>query len=290
VIRLKRLRNGRYRLALTFSLEKRQGRMVVAFVGSILFHVALFSLGHPVKPPDFKNPGPMDVVLVDSPQPPQHEEVATATPQPVPPAPRPAPPVRVARAHPTPAPRIAPIPTPPEPIPSPTPAPTPPIDMLAMLNARRQQRREAQQSASPSASPTTQPGEESSEQRSMAALNRNLKSLSGGQEGVGGVFEILRMGPRTGEFAFNGWTPERRKEWREVIEVDAGDHGDIQRAMVDRMIELIRQHYTGDFNWRSQRLDRVVVLSARPEDQAYLEDYLIREFFGTPLVKRTQQN
>ena len=56
--------------------------------------------------------------------------------------------------------------------------------------------------------------------------------------------------------------------------------------MVDRMIDLIRQHYTGDFNWRSQRQGRVVVLSARREDHAQLEEYLMREFFGTPVVKR----
>jgi hypothetical protein len=199
------------------------------------------------------------------------------------------PPQRIARAHPTPAPRIVePRPQPPEPTPpSPAPAAPPAVDMLAMINARRQRRQAEQASSAPSA-PATQPSnaQESAEQRSLAALNRNLKSLSGGQEGVGGVFEILRMGPRTGEFAFNGWFPERHREWREVIEVDAGDNGDIQRAMVDRMIELIRQHYQGDFNWKSQRQGKVVVLSARPEDHAELEDYLVREFFGTPLVKR----
>jgi hypothetical protein len=288
VIRLKRLRNGRYRLALTLSLERRQGRMALAFVASVLFHIVIFSFGpHQKPPPDFKMPGPLDVTIVEpSPEPPQ---VATAPPQPVAPAPRPTPPQHIARAHPAPAPRIVqPTPRPPEPLPAPVPAPAPPVDMLAMINARRQ-RREALQppAATPSAAAPSQPSAaESAEQRSLAALNRNLKTLSGGQEGVGGVFEILRMGPRTGEFAFNGWTPERRKEWREVIEVDAGDRGDIQRAMVDRMIELIRQHYTGDFNWRSQRQDKVVVLSARPEDHAYLEEYLMREFFGTPLVKR----
>ena len=252
----------------------------------MLLHVLLFSFG-PRKPitPDYKLPGPMDVTLLDATQAAQPEPPATAAP--APPVPRPSPPQRIARAHPTPAPRVAPPVPQPEPVPSPVPAPAPPVDMLAMINAARQRRQQAQQAqGSPAAPGARDSAEPSAEQRSLAALNRNLKSLGGGQEGVGGVFEILRMGPRTGEFAFNGWFPDRRKEWREVIEVDAGDKGNIERAMVDRMIDIIRQHYTGDFNWRSQRQDKVVVLSARREDHAELEEYLMREFFGTPVVKR----
>ena len=50
--------------------------------------------------------------------------------------------------------------------------------------------------------------------------------------------------------------------------------------MIRKMIWLIRQHYQGDFNWDSQRLARVVVQSARPEDNAGLEDFMMMEFFG----------
>ena len=286
MLRLRHLPRGRYRLALTLSFEPRQGRITLAFVVSVLLHVLLFSLG-PHKPitPEYKLPGPLDVTIVDATPAAQPEPPAVSAPTPAPPVPRPAPPQRIARAHPTPAPRVAPVPQP-EPVPSPVPAPAPPVDMLAMINAARQRRQAQQPPGSPGAPAASKSAEPNAVDRSLAALNRNLKSLGGGQEGVGGVFEILRMGPRTGEFAFNGWTPERRKEWREVIEVDAGDKGNIERAMVDRMIDLIRQHYTGDFNWRSQRQGKVVVLSARPEDHAELEEYLMREFFGTPVVKR----
>jgi hypothetical protein len=45
------------------------------------------------------------------------------------------------------------------------------------------------------------------------------------------------------------------------------------------MIELIRKHYSGDFNWDSRRLGRVVVLSARIEDTASLEGFMMKEFF-----------
>ena len=67
-----------------------------------------------------------------------------------------------------------------------------------------------------------------------------------------------------------------------MIEVDAGLGGDIELAMVRRMIELIRTHYTGDFRWESHRLGRVVVLSARPADQPGLEEFLVKEFFDSP--------
>jgi hypothetical protein len=50
--------------------------------------------------------------------------------------------------------------------------------------------------------------------------------------------------------------------------------------MVKRMIKLIREHYQGDFNWDSHRLNRVVNLSARPQDNAGLEEFMLMEFFG----------
>jgi hypothetical protein len=61
--------------------------------------------------------------------------------------------------------------------------------------------------------------------------------------------------------------------------VDAGLHGDVELAIVRKMIELIRTHYNGDFNWDSRRLGRVVVLSARLEDTAGLEAFMMKEFF-----------
>ena len=73
-----------------------------------------------------------------------------------------------------------------------------------------------------------------------------------------------------------------------MIEVDAGQGGDVERAMVRRMIELIRSHYEGDFIWRSHRLGKSLTMSARPADQAELEDFLIREFFETPTLAHKQ--
>jgi hypothetical protein len=88
------------------------------------------------------------------------------------------------------------------------------------------------------------------------------------------------MGMRTAQFLFRAWRIDSSNPRREVIEVTAGPDGDIQRAVARKMIELIREYHKEDFNWESFRLDRVVVLSARPEDSRGVEDFLIREFFG----------
>jgi hypothetical protein len=203
---------------------------------------------------------------------PQPEPVPEARPAPVRPPVAPRPPVP---REPT---RTAKAP-PPLPVPAPEPRATPQFDMMAAINARRERRRAAEAAAAGSEEHELTPQEAATE-----AINRNLRSSP--REGVGGVFTILRKGTRTAEFAFNGWRPDSYRQWREVIEVDAGAGGDVERAIVKRMIELIRSHYTGDFRWESHHLGRVVVLSARPEDNDGLEDFLVREFFGTPAIRR----
>jgi len=246
-------------------------RIDIAVALSILAHAILFAL--PVAhrmPPVSPGQQPMQVVLASPtpPAPPAPEEqprepVAQPSTRPVP-----RPPV-VAR---TPVPRASPKAQPAE-APGPAPTAPPAVDMMAAIEARRAGRRAAE------AGRNAPPGPEARED----AATRNLKTLTGG-EGVGGVFEILRKGTRTGEFAFNGWRPESRGKWRVVIEVDAGLGGDIELAMVRRMIELIREYYSGDFQWESHRLQRVVTLSARLEDSAGLEDFLMLEFFGQPTL------
>ena len=154
--------------------------------------------------------------------------------------------------------------------------------MAALIKANRERRRAAEIAAVRGwGAGRPAPDDDSA----TASINRNLQSLRG-DDGTGGVFVILRKGVSTAEFAFNGWMPDRGRKWHEVIEVDAGPGGDIERAIVRRMIALIREHYTGDFNWESHRLGRVVVLSAAPADNDALEDYLLREFFGEPIVRR----
>ena len=255
-------------------------RFALAVALSLLVHVGV--IGLTPRKPSVLAPGPManapmNVVIAPpaqsqpetSPEPPR--EVVAEAPAPRPrPVPRPRTPPRE-RSPVTPD----PIPVIPVPLPRPLPIPAPPVDMLAAIEARRAQRRAADALAAHGPAGVAKAPED--------AATRNLATLSG-REGVGGVFQILRIGTRTAEFAFNGWKPDARSQWREVIEVDAGQGGNVELAIIRRMIVLIRTHYTGDFQWESHRLVRTVKLSARQEDSEGLEDFMMREFFGTPLI------
>ena len=106
-------------------------------------------------------------------------------------------------------------------------------------------------------------------------IKRNLKY------GTNGIFEITSMGQRNATFAFRGWTNDYSTSKRQFFEVEVSGGQDVRLAMIRRMIALIREHYDGDFNWESHRLGRSVVQSARPEDNAGLEDFLMMEFFGS---------
>lgn len=106
-------------------------------------------------------------------------------------------------------------------------------------------------------------------------IKKNLKY------GTNGIFEITSMGPRHATFAFRGWTNDYLGSKRQFYEVEASSGQDIRLMMIKRMIVLIREHYDGEFNWESHRLGRTVVQSARPEDNAGLEHFLMMEFFGS---------
>jgi len=160
--------------------------------------------------------------------------------------------------------------------PAPAPNLAPPMDLLAYVNAARERRRAAEMAAErEDAEARANERAPSDNEIRMANIRRNLQP-----QGTNGVFQIVSMGVRTGEFSFRGWTKDYSNGRRELIEVDAGQNGDLERAIVRSMITLIRKYFKGDFNWESQRLNRVVILSARREDNAGLEDFLISEFFG----------
>jgi hypothetical protein len=169
-------------------------------------------------------------------------------------------------------------PTTPEPAPSPDPEPSmaPPTDMMSYVNAARSRRLAAEQSAArANAEATALERGPSADEARMANIRRNLQP-----QGTNGVFQITSMGVRTAKFSFRGWTANSSNSRHEWIEVDAGPGGDVERATVRSMIELIRRYYKGDFNWESQRLGRTIVMSARTEDNAELEAFLLLEFFG----------
>jgi hypothetical protein len=95
----------------------------------------------------------------------------------------------------------------------------------------------------------------------------------------GGIFEITRMAYDDAEFLFFGWSSDERRRKTQAYEVRLGDNRDMRVAVVRRMIAIIREHEQGDFRWQSWRLGRIVLLSARPEDDAGLENFMLQEFF-----------
>lgn len=170
--------------------------------------------------------------------------------------------------------------TEPEPV---TPHVEQPVDMSALVNAARQRRQQAEDAAArENAEAATASQGPSANDIAMANIQRSLNK----RDGTGGVFEVLHKGVRTATFAFRGWTPGARNSTYQTFEVDAGLGGNVELAIVRRMIALIRTHYTGDFNWESHRLGRVIVKSARPQDNAELEAFLMKEFFADEQTAR----
>ncbi len=153
-------------------------------------------------------------------------------------------------------------------------------DMMSMLNAARERRRAQQEAANQEDQANNQSNRGMSAQEVAEANVRHSMQQAAGRDGTNGVFQIVSMSTRVGSFSFRGWKPTSGSTWKQTIEVDAGLGGDLQLAMIRRMIELIRSHYPGDFSWESRRLGRVVTLSARPQDSEQLETFLRKEFFG----------
>jgi len=148
-------------------------------------------------------------------------------------------------------------------------------DMFAALNAKRAVRDQSEsEAAKVNAEAAAREIGSSDDEKRDAKIKRNF------QNGINGVFEITRLESRSASFTFLGWTSSLSNAHREFFEVEASQGEDVRRVMIRRMIALIRVHYQGDFDWESHRLGRTVVMSARLEDSAGLEDFLMTEFFG----------
>lgn len=269
-------------------LRPERNRALIAVGISVLFHLALLltTIHHRIEPatmPSWNEHEPLTVHLA----PPVAAHPPAAKPAVIPPPPKAVakpPKVRkhtpvirlpkraapVERAVPD---RVAP-PAPPQ-----TQQQAEPMDMMSMVQAARERRRAAEEAAArENAEARMAEKGPSRDDIAMANIQRSLQA--GRKDHAGGVFQVVSKGVRTGTFIFRGWTPGQRSFPQQTFEVDAGPNGDVERALVRRMIELIRSHYDGDFNWDSHRLGRVVVKSARKEDNAELEAFLMKEFFG----------
>jgi len=186
------------------------------------------------------------------------------------------------------APAAVPVPEPspskPTEVPNPRSAAAAPreSDLSAYIEARRQARGEVPAEASASA-PIAAPETDRERLNRMVAANLGLnKTPTFGDDPKrgGGMFQMKRIGYDDAEFYFNGWDKDIGRVARQLIEVRKGSNPDIRLAVVRKIIEIIRAQEPGEFIWVSRRMSRMIPLSARPADNAALEDFLMREFFS----------
>jgi hypothetical protein len=149
--------------------------------------------------------------------------------------------------------------------------PPPDMDMAAMVEARRKAR-----GATAPAAP------EGDNEKAMRNINANIARASGNAiEGnnTGGIFDITDKTFHSAQLKFRGWNPNFKRRWLQQVTVEQGNAPDLETAIVNKMIEIIRKEKPGDFEWESHRLDRVVTMSARKEHTAELQAFLFREMF-----------
>lgn len=167
-------------------------------------------------------------------------------------------------------------PTPEPPLPKEAKPNDAPTDMASYVKAQQAKRNALEADAArQNAEAVAREVGPSQEQIRDERIKNNFKN------GTNGIFEITSLSGRHAAFSFKGWTNDYSNARRESFEVEASTGQDVRLVMVRKMISLIRRHYDGDFNWESERLHREIVKSARPEDSAELEEFLMMEFFGT---------
>jgi hypothetical protein len=275
-------------LSVPYSQRRGNARLHAALAFSLLLHT-LMMLGLPHLPqdllgglgdPEFAKRGGTSLPLAvrinmrPSPQTPPAEEAA-APPQPrqVQPRTPPKPPSAATKG----SPRVLLAERAPEArtgLPKPELAPLPGGDFLADLNARQRARdKEAQPPAPPV--PTGANG-------APAALSFGSAAGPGGEWRDGGIFRVERMTRYDATLVFY-----RSNRDVQRVEVEIGNSITIQLAVVRAVIAVMRDSgFTGDVNWMSERLGRVVELSARPRDTVKLEAFLLSEFFPADPMRR----
>ena len=271
----------------------------VAIVLSLLVHLAaLYEFFPKMRPislagPDLQGISPLAVMLaappgprssMSSPSPPQ-----AATPPPVirPPVPRPPRPTPA----PTPQATVPPTSNPdalrlPPPMASPAPPQARPLlegDMAAYIAARRRERGEPEPSGSQGAAPKA-PNVDDERTRRDRIVAENMAAVrtptfGGEPRNGGGMFQLRQLGLNDAQFTFFGWNTDTRRRLNQRIDVQRGNDPDIRIAVVRKIISIIRDQESGTFRWQSLRLGRDLNLSARSEDTAELEAFMMREFF-----------
>jgi hypothetical protein len=171
---------------------------------------------------------------------------------------------------------LEPAPEPPQPAkepPKPMTPVDPSMDMAAAIEARRRARGEA----------SAESQGESDSDRAMRRIQNNIAAANNAAQGdpndTGGIFSVTDQTFSSAKLKFRGWNTNFKRRWLTQVNVERGGEPDIETAIIKKMIELIRREKTGDFEWDSHRLGKVVTMSARPQDQEVLETFLFKEMF-----------
>jgi hypothetical protein len=162
------------------------------------------------------------------------------------------------------------------------PRPAPTGDLASYIEAQR--RSHPQSADSAPAAPVVD--EETLRRNRIIASNLTPRTPTFGYDPDkhGGIFQIRHVGYDSAEFTFFGWNRDARHNTMQEIEVRTRGNEDIRLAVVRKMIAIIRENTQEDFLWESSRLGRNVMLSARVQDNAGLEEFLMKEFFVNPRV------
>ena len=237
-----------------------------------------------LKPTPQQQPAqPPQATLREAPPPPRVEPRPTPRPQP-----RRTPPPPVITS-PVPAPPI----TPPDPIRPPTPAPSlvvppspAPPPTAPDLSAYVQQQRAARGQVGDA--PTEAESDTARRDRIVAQnlASLNPQTFGNAPQNGGGTFQIRRMDYQDAQFTFYGWNRDINRRTFQVIDVQRGNSPTINLAIVRKIIAIIRDFEQADFRWHSKRLGRDMTLSARREDTAQLEAFMMQEFFTDAMQAR----
>lgn len=166
-----------------------------------------------------------------------------------------------------------------EPKPEPAPQPTevePGMDMADYIAKRRAAR----------GAPAEQAAEETEAQRGMRNAMANVAGINGRSREDGKGKATLGVRDMTFHGAvvdFNAFNPNFNRKWLTSLPVEIGNERDVETAVVNRTIELIRRSMTVDFIYTT-RSGKQLQLSTRPKDEEELRAALYREMF--PEYKR----
>lgn len=152
--------------------------------------------------------------------------------------------------------------------------PAPEVDMMAAIEAKRAAR----------GGQSSQPAEETAAERGNRLATANIAAANGRSRGnddseSGGMFELTNRTFHSADVKFRTFNPNFKRRWLKTVTVEQGSEVDLETAIVKKMIAMIREERTGDFEWDSHRLQRLVKMSARVEDTAELQAFLMLEMF-----------